>query len=351
MAPDYQEYSADTEIVRFFGQTSATRSECDASAKQLVGGNVVPVAVQGACSYTVYAGQNQEFVVQFRLRSLTLNLETVTLARKIYGSLTPEVSFRGQLGAETGANGKEPLHIYVVTRIPGISRLDFMLSHDAPENSPEWFTWRNSLLTDVARFFALSWKHPQAVSPVYLDAFRSKCERELRQLLGSLPARFHPIIEWSLDSIPAIFSLPLVLLHEDFGDCNMIVDNASSHLVGVIDWAEAQIRPFGLNLYSIQPFMSKFHLRNGWIRYDDYNILEEIFWSVFHREVGGLSDDIIKVIHAARVVGLLLTRGFTSRLANMPEPEPIQDNESGAYNMLYLDGLLINPATKIVHLA
>lgn len=170
-------------------------------------------------------------------------------------------------------------------------------------------------------------------------------------MLASLPARFHPVIEWSLDSIPAIFSLPTVLLHRDFGTCNVIVDDVSCHLTGVIDWAEAEIGPFGLNLHSIQFFMGKFHLKNGWIRYDDYNILQETFWSVFRTEVGGLSNDIIEVIYAARVVGLLLSKGFTSRLANMPEPEPIQDNESGAYNMLHLDGLLINPATRIVHLA
>ncbi|KAI0100324.1 hypothetical protein GGR51DRAFT_575408 [Nemania sp. FL0031] len=349
MASSNQEYSVDLEIVRFFGQTSATQSECDDLAKQLVGGNVVPVAVQGVCSYTVYAGQKQEFVVQFRLKSLALDLETVTLARKIYGSLAPEVSFHGQLGGETGANGKEPLCVYVMTRILGISHLDFILSHNVPENSPEWFLWRSSLLTDMARFFALSWKHPQTASPVYLDALRSKCERELKLLLGSLPARFHPIIECSLDSMPAIFSLPTVLLHRDFGSCNIIVDNESCHLTGVIDWAEAEIAPFGLNLHSLQQFTGKFHLKNGWIRYDDYNILQEMFWDVFSKEAGGLSNDIIKAIHSARVVGLLLSKGFTSRLANMPEPEPIQDNESGAYNMLHLDGLLINPATRIVH--
>lgn len=62
-----------------------------------------------------------------------------------------EVSFHGQLGGEADANGKEPLCIYVMTRIPGISYLDFVLSHDIPDNSPEWFTWRDSLLADMAR--------------------------------------------------------------------------------------------------------------------------------------------------------------------------------------------------------
>lgn len=165
-----------------------------------------------------------------------------------------------------------------------------------------------------------------------------------------MPDRFPPIIRRSLNSLPAVFSLPMVLLHEDFGTCNIMVDDTSYHLVGVIDWAEAKIGPFGLNLDSLQPLMSRFHLKSGWIRYEDYNSLQETFWGVLREEVEGLSDDIIRVIKSARMIGLLLSRGFTSRLANMPEPVPIRDDESGAYNMLDLDGLLINSPTSFVEL-
>ncbi|KAI1368757.1 hypothetical protein F5Y08DRAFT_354012 [Xylaria arbuscula] len=348
MAPSYEEYSVDLEIAQFFEQTSATRSECDDYAKQRVGGNVVHVAVQGSCSYTVYAGPKQEFVVQFRLKSLRPKPGTYELAQEIYKGLVPEVSFRGQLGKEEVQGEKEPLYIYVMNRLEGISQLDFILSHDATENSPEWFMWRKSLITDMARFFAVSWKHPRHVTPFYLQNLRSKHRGELGQLLGSLPARFRPIIESSLDAIPAIFSLPMVLVHRDFGSSNVIVDSSSCQLTGVIDWAEAEIAPFGLNLGSLQPFMSKFHLKDGWIRYDDYDDLLETFWNVFRTEAGGLSNDVMQVIQSARIVGLLLSKGFTKRLANMPPPVPIQDDESGAYNLLLLDGLLIRPATRIV---
>lgn len=37
------------------------------------------------------------------------------------------------------------------------------------------------------------------------------------------------------------------------------------------------------------------------------------------------------------IVGHLPSHGFTSRLANMPKPEPIRDDESGAYERLGLD--------------
>ena len=83
----YPEYSLDIAIAEFFSQTSVTREACDTKAKDLVGGRVVPVIVQGNCSYSVYAGPEFELVVQFRLESLMLKSEIVTLAREIYGFL------------------------------------------------------------------------------------------------------------------------------------------------------------------------------------------------------------------------------------------------------------------------
>ncbi|KAF2460064.1 hypothetical protein BDY21DRAFT_384471 [Lineolata rhizophorae] len=337
MSSGNQEYCVDQEITDFFKKTSAARSACDERAKELVGGKPTPVAVQGVCSYSVYAGPSDDSVVQFRLKSLQLRTETARLTRYIYGSLVPHVSFEGQIGEEI--EGKEPLYIYVMSRVRGISHLDFILAHDFPQNSPENFAWRKNLIADVTRFFALAWKNPQDVDQTYREHLRHRHETNLRLLLTSLPDRFHPIKK-SLDSMLAIYSLPMVVLHKDFGTCNIMVDSASCHLVGVIDWAEAEIGPFGLNMHSLQPLMSMFHLKHGYIRYDDYDILEETFWHSFRKEIGGLG-----------VVGLLLSRGFTSRLANMPKPESIQDDEIGAYNMRHLDGLLVNPATRFADVA
>ena len=146
--------------------------------------------------------------------------------------------------------------------------------------------------------------------------------------------------------MPAILSLPMVLIHKDFGVCNILVDDATFNLVGVIDWAEAEIGPLGTNLHSLQALAAHLHLKNGWTGYDDYDDLQDTFWGTFRDEVGGLSDETVETIKAARVLGKILSRGFTSRLANMPEAVPIKDDETGRYNMLYLDGLLLNPATK-----
>lgn len=196
------------------------------------------------------------------------------------------------------------------------------------------------------RFFALAWNSPQQVDQAFQNSIAETYEDDLKTLLVALPERFQPVIRATLASLPEILSLPMVFLHKDFGDCNIIVDETSCHLVGVIDWAEAEIAPFGTNLHSIQGLMSKLHLKHGWIRHEDYDDLARSFWTTFSDEIGGLDEDTASAIEAARILGLLRSRGFTCRLANEPKPQPIQDNEDGAYNMMVLDGLLLKPSTR-----
>lgn len=116
--------------MEFFTRTSATREACDIKATELARGKVIPVTVQSNCSYSVYAGPELEFVVQFRLKSLILKSEITTLAREIYGFLAPNVSFHGQQGDD----GREPLFVYVMSRIQGISHLDFVLANGSNYN-------------------------------------------------------------------------------------------------------------------------------------------------------------------------------------------------------------------------
>lgn len=46
-------------------------------------------------------------------------------------------------------------------------------------------------------------------------------------------------------------ALNLLVINDIIGSCNIILEKATYHLVGVIDWAGAKVHPFGLNLYSI----------------------------------------------------------------------------------------------------
>lgn len=182
-----QNYNVEQEIADFFStKTRVTRSSCDEFAKKLIvekstSGSTSTstntststdtstdtstvrleiVPTQGVCSYTVYAGTSSsstlDWVVQFRLKSLALPLETMERARRVYGGLVPEVSFRGEMGGDGNGNGngnddgKENLVVYLMPRMRGISRLEYILAHGFPEDGEKICEARERLVGDVA---------------------------------------------------------------------------------------------------------------------------------------------------------------------------------------------------------
>ena len=143
----HSEHSVDAEIEAFFNKKSATRTASDARARELAGDNGIPVEVQGVCSYSVYAGPELEYVIQFCPGSLALKTEITSLETKIYGPLAPKVSFKGKIG--NGA--KESLFVYLMSRVRGVTHLDFVLAHGYPGNSLDNQSWRKNLIGDVAQ--------------------------------------------------------------------------------------------------------------------------------------------------------------------------------------------------------
>ncbi|KAJ5684638.1 uncharacterized protein N7477_000983 [Penicillium maclennaniae] len=70
MATSDMNYEVEQEIVAFFEKTKTTRLACD--------------DYTSVCTYIDYAGPNAEFVVQYRLKSLALNIDIVNLAKAYY---------------------------------------------------------------------------------------------------------------------------------------------------------------------------------------------------------------------------------------------------------------------------
>lgn len=166
-----QNYNVEQEICDFFStKTRVLRNSCDEFAKKLIvekstSGSTSTststvrleiVPTQGVCSYTVYAGTSNsstlDWVVQFRLKSLALPMETMERARRIYGGLVPEVSLRGEMGGDGGGedDSRENLVVYVMPRMRGISRLEYILAHGFPEDGEEICEARERLVGDVA---------------------------------------------------------------------------------------------------------------------------------------------------------------------------------------------------------
>ncbi|KAF2213381.1 hypothetical protein CERZMDRAFT_111095 [Cercospora zeae-maydis SCOH1-5] len=264
-------------------------------------------------SYTVYGGTTLGLVIQSRLNSVALPLKTMELARQVYGKFAPKVALEGRIGDDDTNDGREALMVYVMPRMQGISRLDFFLAHGYPEDTQKICDARLTLIKDVATFFALSWKAPQILEQAQLHILEQEYE-------GDLP-------------------LPIVLTHMDFGDFNMLVDPDTCHLL--------------VNPYAVEKLMTKFHLRNGASQYPNYDTLYDTFWQTLEAEINAdLSDATVCTIRSAMLLGFLLEHRFTSRLANMPEPVPISDdNAEGAYKMLELESFLIQAETRFPFLA
>ena len=112
-----------------------------------MGGSISPAPIQGDCSYTVYGGAHSEFVVQFRLQSLSLGLKTAAFTRKIHGNLAPTTTYHGQLGDTS----QETASVYSLDRIPGISYIEFRLVNSYAEDFKENFALRAGLMVDLAR--------------------------------------------------------------------------------------------------------------------------------------------------------------------------------------------------------
>lgn len=146
------EYAVDEEITAFFTKSTATKDECEAKCRELTNSDKLEaVPIQGACSYTLYGGDDLEYVLQCRLKSLELNMDISKLARQVHAGMVPEVSFHGQLGDEQQQDGREPLLVYRMTRMEGMTMLDFVLARGAPQSSPELFPFRATFFAGVGR--------------------------------------------------------------------------------------------------------------------------------------------------------------------------------------------------------
>ncbi|GAM87839.1 hypothetical protein ANO11243_058670 [Dothideomycetidae sp. 11243] len=114
-----------------------------------------------------------------------------------------------------------------------------------------------------------------------------------------------------MDSIDKILSLPMVLLHQDLDGCNIMVDD-SSNVVGTVDWAEAEVGPFGSALTA---------------RYADYDDLYRQFWHKLEEEIGGFSHVQLDIIKGARALGLSRSYAVPRSMNRQPESVPIGDDD------------------------
>lgn len=86
---------------------------------------------------------------------------------------------------------------------------------------------------------------------------------------------------------------------------NILVEEETGYITGIIDWAEASIQPFGMCLWGLENLIGGFD-KNGWHYYDTRQDLERKFWEVLYSGIGEVSEDDMMRINLARKIGMLI---------------------------------------------
>lgn len=132
------------------------------------------------------------------------------------------------------------------------------------------------------------------------------------QLSSALPSRFARVIENTHQILKEILNhVPWVLTHSDLSDMNILVDPDSGHLTGIVDWADADIQPFGVALWGLESVLGSSG-PDGWSYFgEDVLHFRKLFREIFLKEIGVLlSIETRRAIEEARILGVLLRYGF-----------------------------------------
>ncbi|CAD6456523.1 3d533ba3-a691-4b94-8c45-bc9a493a8517-CDS [Sclerotinia trifoliorum] len=275
------------------------------------GKNIEEPACQGYCSLTFFVGD--DIIVQFRPSQYKLNLLITHAARQIYGTFCPRTTYVTTLA-------KSGLLVYSMNRLSGVSYRDFRASNTALANST---TARATLCKDLAGFLAIGWHRRDFISlPFGIVGSSLTCRLQL--LCRNLPSRFQPTANRILKNIQHIESLPWILSHGDILPSNMIINPLTQHLVGLVDWAEAEPLPFGTCFYGLEEILGEI-TPIGFHYHSDATDLREVFWTELTIRIPELkSDSLMKRVRLARDLGVLLWHGIAW--------------DDGAINRVVVDG-------------
>ncbi|KAK4141303.1 uncharacterized protein C8A04DRAFT_39239 [Dichotomopilus funicola] len=276
------------QIRSFFNQNdSVTREQCDAEAQRFTGQPVTATPSQGGTSYTVEGG---DVVVQFRVPTSTLDMVFVRDIERTYQGFVPRHEYQGQLGQ---------VHIYTMNNVGGSCIFLASAYHNTP---PEMACPDGNQLLGT-----------------YLP--------QLQQLRQGLPERFFPTLDQLIHQLPDLFAegWPLVPNHVDLLENNIHVDVATGKIVGICDWRNAEVSPFGMSLGGLETMLGVATTSGSFWRYHpNHEVLRGHFWTRFYHYLGGASDNVRRRIETARLIGLFLANGFEHDKPATEESEDLQ---------------------------
>lgn len=337
--------TAGDQVDAFFTRCSlplSTRARCwDFVRARYHSADVEQVACQGYCSFTLAVGE--ETIVQFRPPVHKLDVRLTDAARGIYGHVAPRAQSLGVLKglgppldsghynqqmldeavAIDDEDEHDSLHVYSMTRVPGISLAELRSSNAVScLTTAQLQGQRESMVEQFASFIAAGWKAGRPASDAVVSSLRGRVggsmEWRLRMMLRDIPVRFRAIVQTTLNSLDRIESLPWVLTHGDVNAANVMVHGPQASgdvaLSGFLDWAEAEYLPFGVGLYGLEELLGERDGGEGsFVYYPEAEPLGQVFWAKLEREISGgtqLDSSFMDIVKAAHVLGLLLWHGI-----------------------------------------
>lgn len=301
---------------------------------------------QGYCSFTllVTRGQNtngdgaesktcvptngmaRQVIVQVRPAQFALNLDMAREVSRIYPSVAPNI-----LALDICIPGS--LCAYQMDRLPGTPLSRLQLHEVSP--GVQLQAKQETLMMSFAHNIAQSWPSfagrdrrdsvLQPVSPFNGDcSVLSSCTgkvgsriiQKLQKLTQELPDQWlQDRANTTLEKLRQILEYPVVLNHGDLILSNILVDETTWEMTGLVDWAETEHLPFGTCLYGLEHMLGFLRpslqdaRQSAFVYYDNAAQLRQLFWSTLTNmipELEGIQDET----RTMRDLGVLLWHGY-----------------------------------------
>jgi hypothetical protein len=280
--------------------------------------------------------EEESLIVQIRPAQHALDINIANAARETYASLAPTIR-------DLNLDLPEKLYAYEIQKMPGIplSRLMPRIQ----ELDPATQVKQRRLVKSFATLIAHSWPLSSTLSPKiratradspmdFTPNWQSQCRGKigssiisrLRKLCNNLPdSHLRGRAEATLARVQAMDDYVVVLNHGDLIPSNILVDEDTWEITGLVDWAEAEYLPFGACLYGLENMLgyvsqaptasaplaeeSRTGISPAFVYYDSAPGLRELFWTRLLEAVPEikLEQDDVKTM---RDVGVLLWYGY-----------------------------------------
>lgn len=100
----------------------------------------------------------------------------------------------------------------------------------------------------------------------------------------------------------------MVVNHWDLLENNIHVDVQTGHLTGIVDWRDAEVGPFAMQLWGLENIIGIRTINS--MRFHPQHVqLRRLFWQKLYEEIGAVSEDTKNAIHTARMIGIFLANG------------------------------------------